>query len=274
MATDNQYASTYNIPLKAGEFFKPVFNAANNTQVVINETEAKALGFKNADAAIGQKLMSPGNSIAFTICGVIADFHFGSMQQAIQPITFTNVNYSLAYRYFSIKLKPGDIPKNLSALQQKWAELMPGAPFEYHFMDDALKKMYTTELQLKKAAYIATILAVIIVLLGVLGLISLSIQKRTKEIGIRKVLGSSAMDITLLFLNDFVSVILIAAIIACPLAYLIMQKWLSNYAYKINISLLPFIFSIALLAVITVFLIVLQTIKAAFTNPMKSLRTE
>ncbi|EHQ30397.1 ABC transporter permease [Mucilaginibacter paludis] len=274
LITDNQYASTYNIPLKAGQFFKPVFDVADTTQVVINETQSKALGFKNADEAIGQKIMSPGSPVAFTICGVTADFHFGSMQQHIKPVTFTNVNYALAYRYFSIKLKPGDIQQSLSVLSQKWSELMPGAPFEYHFMDDALKKLYATELQLKKAAYIATILAVIIVLLGVLGLISLSIQKRTKEIGIRKVLGSSAIRITLLFLDDFLGVVLIAAAVACPLAYLIMQKWLSDYAYKINISLLPFIFSIALLTGVTAFLIILQTIKASFANPIKSLRTE
>ncbi|MET3978835.1 putative ABC transport system permease protein [Mucilaginibacter sp. UYP25] len=274
LAADNQYAATYGIPLKAGKFFQPVFGVADSTEVVINETEAKALGFKNPDEAIGQKLMSPGSPIASTICGVTADFHFDSMQQRIQPVTFTNVNWSLAYRYFSIKLKAGNIQKNLSALSQKWSELMPGAPFEYHFMDDALNKLYATELQLKKAAYVATILAVIIVLLGVLGLISLSIQKRTKEIGIRKVLGSSAMGITLLFLNDFLGVVLIAAAIACPLAYLVMQKWLSDYAYKIDISVSPFIFSIVLLTGITAFLIILQTIKAAFTNPIKSLRTE
>ena len=151
---------------------------------------------------------------------------------------------------------------------------MPGAPFEYNFMDDALKKLYATELQLKKAAYIATALAVIIVLLGVLGLISLSIQKRTKEIGIRKVLGSSVAGITNLFLKDFLGVVIIAGLVACPLAYLIMQKWLNDYAYKIDISFLPFIASIALLTFITAFLIVLQTIKAAFTSPVKSLRSE
>jgi len=151
---------------------------------------------------------------------------------------------------------------------------MPGAPFEYNFMDDALKKLYATELQLKKAAYIATFLAVIIVLLGVLGLISLSIQKRTKEIGIRKVLGSSVTGITNLFLKDFLGVVIIAGVVACPLAYLIMQKWLSDYAYKINISFVPFIASIALLTIITGFLIVLQTIKAAFASPVKSLRSE
>jgi len=271
---DNQYASTYNIPLKAGRFFKPVFNAADSTDVVINETQAKALGFKSADEAIGQKIMSPGNPVASTICGVTADFHFGSMQAKILPITFSNVNYNAYYRYFSIKLKPGDIQQSLSVLQKKWAELMPGAPFEYKFMDDALKSVYATELQLKKAAYIATFLAVIIVLLGVLGLISLSIQKRTKEIGIRKVLGSSVPGIISLFMKDFMGVVLIAGLIACPLAYFMMQKWLDDYAYKINISLSPFIFSIALLTGITALLIMLQTIKAAFANPVKSLRSE
>ena len=271
---DDHYASTYNISLKAGHFFNPVFNLADSADVVINETQAKALGFKSADEAIGQKIMSPGNPATSTICGVTSDFHFGSMQAKILPVTFTNVNYNIYYRYFSIKIKPGDIQQSVVALQKKWAELMPGAPFEYKFMDDNLKDLYSTELQLKKAANIATFLAVIIVLLGVLGLISLSIQKRTKEIGIRKVLGSSAMGITLLFFNDFLGLVLIAAAIACPLAYLIMQKWLSDYAYKIDISVSPFIFSIVLLTGITAILIILQTIKAASTNPIKSLRTE
>jgi putative ABC transport system permease protein len=274
LVADNQYALTYNIPLKAGRFFNSVFNIADTAQVVINETQSKALGFKSADEAIGQKIMSPGSATVFTICGVTADFHFGSMQQLIKPIAFSNVNYALNYRYFSIKLKPGNIQQNLSALKQKWARLIPGAPFEYHFMDDALKNLYATELQLKKAAYIATILTVIIVLLGVLGLISLSVQKRTKEIGIRKILGSSAVDITMLFLNDFAGVVSIAAIVACPLAYLMMQKWLSDYAYKVNISILPFIFSIALLAIITAFLIVMQTLKAAYSKPIQALRAE
>jgi putative ABC transport system permease protein len=107
-----------------------------------------------------------------------------------------------------------------------------------------------------------------------LGLISLSIQKRTKEIGIRKVLGSSVAGITVLFLRDFLSVVLIAGLIACPVAWLIMQNWLSDYAYRINISLSPFLISIALLTAVTAFLIILQTMKAAFANPVKSLRNE
>jgi putative ABC transport system permease protein len=272
LTADNQYAATYNIPLKAGVFFSPVYNVGDSTQIVINETEAKALGWSNANDAIGHKIMYWDQP--FTVCGVTADFHFGSMQAKILPITFINVNRSPYYRYFSFKVKPGDLQKSAEALQSKWAELLPGEPFEYHFMDDALTRIYTTEIQLQKAAYIATALSIIIVLLGVLGLISLSIQKRTKEIGIRKVLGASVAGITTLFLKDFLGVVLIAGIIACPLAYLIMQKWLSDYAYRINISASPFILSITLLVLITGVLIILQTIKAAFANPIKSLRSE
>jgi len=271
---DNQYAATYSIPLKAGAFFKPVYNAADSTEVVINQTASKALGWADPGDAIGQKIMIQGNPVVFTISGVVADFHLESMQVQIKPVLFTNVNYAAFYRYFSIRLKPGDIHANIEAVQKKWAELLPGAPFEYSFMDDALAKLYKTEIQLKKAAYVATILAVIIVLLGVLGLISLSIQKRTKEIGIRKVLGSSVAGISSLFLKEFLGIVLIAGIIACPVAYLIMQNWLNDYAYKINLTLHPFIIAITSLVFLTTFLIIVQTIKAAFSNPVKSLRSE
>lgn len=273
---DNQYAATYNIPMKAGTFFKPVYRVADTTLVAINETQSNALGFKKPEDAIGQKIMiQQGNvTIPYTIGGVTADFHFGSLHERIKPVIFVNVQYYNAYRYFSFKLKPGDIQQNIAAIQKKWAELIPNAPFEYRFMDDALKKLYATELQLKKAAYIAAVLAVIIVLLGVLGLISLSIQKRTKEIGIRKVLGSSVAGITGLFLKDFLGVVIIAGLIACPLAYVIMQKWLNDYVYRIDMSLSPFVVSIVVLTAVTAVLIALQTIKAAFANPIKSLRSE
>jgi ABC-type antimicrobial peptide transport system permease subunit len=190
------------------------------------------------------------------------------------PVTFANVNYSAIYRYFSFRLKGGNLQTGVEALRKNWAQLLPGEPFDYHFMDDALNRLYTTEIQLKKAAYIATVLAIVIVLLGVLGLISLSIQKRKKEIGIRKVLGSSVAGITALFLKDFLSVVVIAGAVACPLAYLIMQSWLNDYAYRINITILPFLVSIAVLIFITAVLIIIQTIKAAFVNPVESIRNQ
>jgi putative ABC transport system permease protein len=276
LSTDDRYASTYGIALRLGTFFKPVYAAADSDKIVINETEAKLMGWKTPEDAIGQKIFIPANDDTrpFTVQGVIADFHFGSMHEKIMPQIFININRATAYRYFTIRLKPGNMQGNITSLQSKWVELMPGAPFEYHFMDEALKKVYESELQLKRAANTATFLAIIIVLLGVLGLISLSIQKRTREIGIRKVLGSSVAGITKLFLKDFLGVVVIAGLIACPLAWYLMQNWLNDYAYKINISFYPFVITILLLTSITALLIILQTIKAAFANPVDSLRTE
>ena len=151
---------------------------------------------------------------------------------------------------------------------------MPGTAFEYTFMDDRLAKLYRSEIQLKLASYTATILSIIIVLLGVLGLIALNIQKRTKEIGIRKVLGSSVQAIIGLFMKEFLVIILIAGIVACPLAYFIMNSWLNDYVYRINITAFPFIVAIVLLGTITALLIIIQTLKTATANPVKSLRTE
>ena len=274
MATDNQYAATYNIPIRAGTFFTPFYAPGDSSKIVITETASKALGWANPQDAIGKLVSSPGSNSPSVIGGVTADFQFGSMQWHTAPIFFINVNFTTLYRYFSIKLKPGDMQKSITALQKKWSILLPDAPFEYHFMDDALAKLYSTEVKLKKAAYLATFMAVIIVLLGVLGLVSLSVQKRTKEIGIRKVLGSSVQGIIALFIKEFLGVILIAVVIACPVAYLIMQNWLNGYAYRVTVTSYPFILSLALLILVTVLVIILQSIKAALSNPVKSLRAE
>ena len=148
-----------------------------------------------------------GNPLIVIVAGVTKDFNFGAFTRAIQPITFMQVTLNPIYRVFSFKLKPGDIGNSLTNIQNKWNTLMPGAPFEYSFMDDKLSNLYLTELQLKKASYAATILALIIVFLGVLGLIGLSIQRRVKEIGIRKVLGSSVGGIMLLFVREFLTIV-------------------------------------------------------------------
>jgi ABC-type antimicrobial peptide transport system permease subunit len=174
----------------------------------------------------------------------------------------------------SFKVKPGNIPATIEAIQKKWAHLLPGSSFEYTFMDDTLKKLYAGEIQLKKAVYTSTVLAFIIVILGVLGLISLSVQKRTKEVGIRKVLGASIPSIIALFMKEFLWVILIACLIACPIAWYIMTNWLNDYAYRITLTAKPFVIAISGLALVTVLLIVLQTIKTGIANPIKSLRTE
>ncbi len=272
LQTDENYLTVYQVPLKAGSFFDG--KALDSGKIVMNETAVHALGWQNAADAIGQQVKIPGDPTVFTVKGVTNDFHFGSMQQKIAPIILFNVQFAPFYRYLSFKIKPGNVNAAADALQKKWSTLMPGAPFEYKFMDDTLTRLYKSEIQLKKASYTATILALIIVLLGVLGLISLSIQKRTKEIGIRKVLGSSVAGIITLFIKEFSLVILIAGVFACPLAYITMNKWLEAYAYRINITAQPFIISILALSLITALLICFQTIKAAIANPVKSLRTE
>ena len=272
LQTDENYLSTYQVPLKAGSFFDNM--GLDSGKVVINEKALTALGWKNADEAIGQQLRIPGDPTLFTIKGVSNDFHFGSMQKAIPPMLFFNVRFSPFYRYLSFKLKPGNISATITAIQKKWSQSLPGSSFEYTFMDDTLKKLYASEIQLKKASYTATGLSLVIVLLGVLGLVSLSVQKRTKEIGIRKVLGASVPSIISLFMKEFLWVILIACLIACPIAWFIMQGWLSDYAYRITLTAQPFLMAIAGLALITILLIVLQTIKAGLANPVQSLRTE
>ncbi|MEI9908186.1 MAG: ABC transporter permease [Bacteroidota bacterium] len=272
--TDEYYALTYNVPMAAGEFFSAPGALTDSFRLVINETEAKALGWENAQDAIGRQLKFRQNASLFTVAGVVKDFHFGSMQETIKPVTFLHVGLTNVFRFFSFKLKPGNTGNSIAALQKQWSALMPGAPFEYKFMDDTLKKLYKSELQLKQASYTATILSFVIVLLGVTGLVSLSIQKRTKEIGIRKVLGSSVSSIITLFMKEFLWVIFIAGVIACPVAWFIMNGWLSDYAYRISLTAAPFVISVAGLALITALLIVVQTIKAGTANPVKNLRTE
>jgi len=273
LQTDGNYLSVYQIPLKAGSFFNSQAEA-DSLKVVLNEKAVQALGWKTADDAIGKELKIPGSNNVFVIKGVTGDFHFGSMQGKIPPILFFKVRYTNTYRYLSFKIKPGNTSNTIAALEKKWATLLPGSSFEYTFMDDALKILYKTEIQFKKASYTAMVLSLVIVLLGVVGMVSLSIQKRTKEIGIRKVLGSSVRGIIFLFMKDFLLVILIGGIIACPLAYMIMKAWLNDYAYRIPITPQPFILSIIVLGLITALLISLQTSRMANANPTKSLRTE
>jgi ABC-type antimicrobial peptide transport system permease subunit len=270
LIADEKYLETFKIPLAAGRNFR---QPADSLNVMINQTAVKLLGLKNADDAIGKRLFESAG-MPLTVIGVTNDFHFGSMKDKIRPLVITHVNFNKVYRLLCFKLKPGNMMASLDNIHKKWLALMPGSSFEYKFMDESLQKLYKSEIQLKKATQVATVLVLVIVILGIIGLVSLSIQKRTKEIGIRKILGSSVNGIILLFLKEFLSIILFAGIIACPLAYWMMQKWLNDYAYRIELTWYPFTLSIGLLVLLTALLIGLQTIRAAVANPSESLRTE
>ncbi len=269
LATDDQYAATYGMQMVAGKFLEK-----DTTTLVINETGAKAMGWQVPSAALGQLIRVEGNPQAFTITGVIKDFHFDSKHAVIRPLFINHIKNTLAYRYLSFRVKPGNLSQTLSALESKWATVLPGAPFDYKFMDDTLGFMYRSEIQLKKAAQTATLLALVIVLLGVLGIVTLSITRRMKEVGIRKVLGASGMQIILLFLKEFAWMILLANLIAWPLAYLALENWLDNFVYRIHINWVPFITVAAVLAALITLIVAIQTIIKALTNPIRNLRSE
>ncbi len=275
LKTDASYLTTFKIPMKAGRFFSQPDMIADSTNIVLNETAVRVLGWKDARSAIGGQLKLQGyNGTVFTIIGVTRDFMFGSMQSSMSSMIFCPINFLNQYRFLSFRVKPGNLSKSIETLQKNWSVLLPGAAFEYRFMDDRLKHLYKTEIQLKQASYTATVLAAIIALLGVFGLVSLSIEKRRKEIGIRKVLGSSVAGIMALFVKEFLVIILLATFISCPIAYVIIHKWLNGYAYRINITVQPFLFSILSLGSITALLIIFRSVKAANANPVKSLRSE
>lgn len=272
---DEYYGQTYGMQMAAGRFFTEPGKQLPTDAIVINETLSRRFGWESASDAIGQQIRVAGFAGALTVAGVVKDFHFSSMQQAVQPIVFIHPSGSSIYRYMSLKLTSGGgIARQMQAIRAKWEALMPGTPFEYKFTDDMLARMYDTELRLKYAAYAATGLALVIVLLGVTGMISFSIQKRTKEIGVRKVLGASVNGIIGLFVKEFLKVITIAMVAAFPAAYFIMHYWLNDYVYRIDITPVPFLAAFFLLAAVTATLIFLQTFRAANANPVKSLRTE
>jgi putative ABC transport system permease protein len=275
LATDEHFAGTYKIPMAAGAYFNaPGESAANDSlRLVMNETAAKAFGW-TPQQAIGQKLRMLGAADVFTVSGVTRDFYFNAMGGPIRSQVFVHVSNQTKYRYFSFKLRPGNIGTTMGDLQKQWAMLMPGAPFEYTFMDESLQTVYKSELRLKKAATTATGLAFVIVLLGIIGLVSNSVRRRTKEIAIRKVIGASVPGIIRLFVQDYLPVLGIAGGVASPLAWWIMQRWLEGYATRVTITILPFVMAVGCLAVIMILLIAAQTVSAALANPVKAMRSE
>jgi putative ABC transport system permease protein len=275
LKTDASYLSTYKIPMQAGTFFTTQDEGAQILKVILNETAAKMLGWNDPTSAIGWQIKLQGyTGLVLNIVGITKDFQFGTMQSKIAPAIFCPLSVFTQYRFLSFRIKPGSLNEAIRVLQKNWSVLLPGSAFEYRFMDDRLKTLYKTEIQLQQASYTATTLAGIIVLLGVFGLVSLSIEKRRREIGIRKVLGSSVTGIISLFVKEFLVIIILAAIIACPLAFMLIQKWLNGYAYRIQITYQPFLISILALGFITALLIIFQSVKAATANPVNSLRSE
>ncbi|WP_205513862.1 ABC transporter permease [Longitalea arenae] len=265
-SVDEDYAKTFGIPVKAGSFF-----ANERSGTVLNETAVKQLGL-STENAVGRKIETPGGPT--TITGVIGDYNFSSLQEAIGPVGFSYVRNSNTYRYLVVKLQAGDLSTTMDVIRSKWKSMLPNAPFDYTFMDDKFQAMYRSELQLKTAAEVATALNLIIVLLGILGLVAFTLNKRMKEIAIRKVLGARAANIILLFLKEYAFLIIVANAIAWPLAYFSTEHFLQNFAYRIQQDIVPYLLVLGAVSAMALGLISLQCIKTAIANPVKTLRTE
>ena len=274
LATDENFAKTYQIDLLSGNYFRAGVKQQETNGIVLNEAAVKGLGFVTPEAAVNKMVRIQGSPQPFRVLGVVKDFHFGTMHKAIEPLFISHIQDVPIYRYFSFKLASGKVRPTIAAIEKKWRELFPDSPLEYAFMDQAFEKLYKTELQLEKAAYVATALSLLVMLLGVVGMVSLTVSRRTKEVGIRKVLGASVAGIVGLFLGEYAWILLVANLIAWPLTYWLLTDWLADYAYHTDLTWLPFVQVGAGLAVVSALVIGLQVIKTALRNPVESLRSE
>jgi putative ABC transport system permease protein len=268
---DYDYIPTLGMEMLKGRNFSQAFGA-DSTGIIINETTAKVIGY---DDPVGKKLYSSdgnaGNNITYTIVGVVKNFNYESLRQNISPLCFR-----LGFNKWAtaFKVSAGNVQDLVKNIESKWKSMAPGMPFSYQFLDEAFDNMYSAELRIGKIALSFAILAIIIACLGLFGLATYMAEQRTKEIGVRKALGASVPDIISMLSKDFVKLVLIAAIIAFPFAWFAMNKWLQDFAYRINIGW--WVFIVAGLAAIVIALVTVsfQAIKAAIVNPVGALRSE
>ncbi len=270
LTVDDHFFSTYQITVNA----QLDVSGENHQTICLNESAAKTLGWENPMDAIGEKIKIKDGEHDYTIQTVVGDFHFDTMTKQIKPLVFFNLKTFPIYRYLNFRLKPGNLEATITSIHKKWNKILPNTVFDYEFMDNTLHKLYTSEIRFKKAVYYACVLSLIIIFLGIVGLVSLSAHNRLKEMGVRKVLGASKINIIKLFVKDFSTVIMVSSVIAIPLAFYFTGKWLNNFAYSINVTPIPFIAATLLLIIVTFLLIGILSFKTAKTNPIKNLRTE
>ena len=262
----NDYIKTFDIEIIQGRSFSKDYSLDTDA-VVINETAAKAMGMENP---VGKRLLYHDSN--FTIIGVVKDFHFKSLRSKIEPLIL--INDPDLFRYMFIKPNPGCIPATLAKVKDTWKKFFPDTPFEYHFLDESYDRLYKSEQRMGTLFNYFTALAIFISCLGLFGLASFLAEKRTKEIGIRKVLGASVSGIVFLLNKQFIKWVLIANFFAWPIAYYVMNRWLQNFAYRIGIGVWSFLLAALLAIVIALLTVSFQAIRAALTNPVEALRYE
>ncbi|CAL1519839.1 ABC transporter permease [Chitinophaga sp. MM2321] len=270
---DENFVKTFGMHMLAGRFFSKEFKGDENN-FVVNETALKIMKM-NPATAVGQAVEHNGQT--GQIIGVIKDFNFKPVQKSIEPLILKNAvsgNMNGNAGYMVIRTTGGNLEHTISELKKVSQQVYPDYPFSYGFINDDLTKLYKAEQQMGRLFNVFSVLSILVSCLGLFGLATFTTQKRIKEIGVRKVLGASEAGIVALLSKDFVKLVLLALVIAFPIAWLVMNKWLEGFAYRISISWWIFIFA-GVIAILIAFLTVsYQSVKAAFANPVKSLRSE
>lgn len=269
---DHDYIPVMNMQMISGRNFDPKIAADTATSVIINEETVKDFGWTN-ETAIGQPLTGYRESKTPVVIGVVKNFNFRPLSEKIQPQIFHQFSDYTPFKFF-VRIKPGNPGPALAAMQKAWNHAEPVIPFKYDFLDDSLNNFYKSEQRWGNIVGWAGGISIFLACLGLLGLTALSVVNRTKEIGIRKVLGASVFSIVGLLSKDFVKLIFIALLIATPAAWYFMHKWLDGFAYRINIGWVVFAATGLFAILIALVTIGAQAVKAGLANPVKSLRTE
>jgi putative ABC transport system permease protein len=268
---DENYNSTLGIQMLTGRNFSKEFKT-DSSAVIINEAAANALGWR--EKSVGHNMLTSdkrGQKITYHIIGIVKDFHFRSLHERISPLVMVLAPDAGT---LIVKLKTKDVTGLTATLKKRWAGFGAEEPLSYSFLDERFNDTYSSEQNTGKILGIFAGLTIFVACLGLFGLATFTAEQRTKEIGIRKVLGATITGIVSLLSKDFLKLVLIAFIIASPVAWFIMNKWLQDFAYRIDISWWMFLLAALLAIAITLITVSFRAIKAAVDNPVKSLRTE
>jgi putative ABC transport system permease protein len=273
--TNKDYLQTLGLGLVAGRMLQPEWKADTGA-LVLNTTAVKQFGFNPANA-LGQKVSFQWQGVAheMRIVGIVRDFNFESLANPIKALGFTNLDFfGDKYSYLVAKIQTADLATAISYVRETWNKLNPSAPFSYSFIDQDFARSYEKEQRTSTLVTYFTGIAILIACLGLFGLTAFAAEQRIKEIGIRKVLGASIADVTLLLSGDLIRLVGVAILIASPVAGYIMDRWLDNFAYRTHLSWWMFVIAAAGAALTAMVTISFQAIKAARANPVRNLRSE
>ncbi|MCP4663056.1 MAG: FtsX-like permease family protein [bacterium] len=269
---DQDWVDFYGVELIAGRNFSRAYGDADLNAFILTESGVRELGWDSPEEALGKEIRWGGTWREGSVIGVVRDFHYQPLRYKITPVIM--LLRPIAYHFLAVKIGPGDLSETLKNLDAAWDNIFPDRAFEYFFLEDEFNRMYRADERLGQLVGFFSLVAVFLGCLGLLGLASFTAEQRTKEIGVRKALGASAAGVMVLLSKEFTRLIAVAIVIAWPVAYLVMREWLTDFAYRTEMSMMHFVLGGLAALVIGALTIGFQTIKAALTNPADALRYE